>query len=141
MYVNSSYLWNLRLGHINTSKMIRMNKSGLLPQINFEDFNTCESCIKEKITSTLIQNNGNHHILLEIIHYDICDFLCRRHLYIASYLYLLSLFKFFIDLPNWFSTSNLYSFFFFFFLKIIIVSFMKDQEQSFYNTKQAPKYP
>jgi hypothetical protein len=59
--VNSSYLWNLRLGYINKNKMIRISKSGLIPQINFEDFNTCESCIKEKITS-LIQNNGNHHI-------------------------------------------------------------------------------
>jgi hypothetical protein len=37
---NSSYLWHLRLGHINKDKMIRMRRSILLPQVNYEDFNT-----------------------------------------------------------------------------------------------------
>jgi hypothetical protein len=28
-----------------------MSKSGLLPNFNSEDFNTCESCIKSKMTN------------------------------------------------------------------------------------------
>jgi hypothetical protein len=48
---SSSYLWQLRLGHINKNKLIRMSKSGLLPHFNFENFNTCESCIKDKMTN------------------------------------------------------------------------------------------
>ena len=39
---NLSYLWHLRLGHINKNKMIRMSKNGMLPQVNAHDFDTCE---------------------------------------------------------------------------------------------------
>ena len=48
---SSSYLWHLRLGHINKNKLIRMSKSGLFPNFNSENFNICESCIKGKMTN------------------------------------------------------------------------------------------
>ena len=48
---NSSYLWHLRLGHINKNKMSRMFKSGLLPKVCSNDFEICEPCIKRKMTS------------------------------------------------------------------------------------------
>ena len=44
--IDSSFLWHLKLGHINKDKLIRMSKSGLLPKTISEKFNICESCIK-----------------------------------------------------------------------------------------------
>jgi hypothetical protein len=66
--IDNSYLWHLRLGHINKDKLIRMSKSGLLqrswnlthlrdlvihvaakslPKNRIsEKFAICESCIK-----------------------------------------------------------------------------------------------
>jgi hypothetical protein len=70
--INSSYLWHLRLGHINKNKMIRMSKSGLLPKINSEDFNICESCIKGKMTNKSFSKHWKSSDLLEVIHSDIC---------------------------------------------------------------------
>jgi hypothetical protein len=43
--------------------------------------------------------------------------------------------------PRFSHFSYIITFFFFFFKKINIVSSFKDQEQSSYNTGQAPKYP
>ena len=40
--LNNTYLWHLHLGYINKQKMMRMSKSGLIPQINFDDFHICE---------------------------------------------------------------------------------------------------
>jgi hypothetical protein len=55
--IDSSFLWHLRLGHINKDKLIRMTKDGLLPNINSEDFNICESCIKGKLTFKTLEIN------------------------------------------------------------------------------------
>ena len=44
--IDSSFLWHLRIGHINKDKLICMSKSGLLPKTISEKFNICESCIK-----------------------------------------------------------------------------------------------
>jgi hypothetical protein len=52
-----SFLWHLRLDYINKNKMMRMGKSGLLPNINSEDFNTCKSCIKGKMISKSFSKN------------------------------------------------------------------------------------
>lgn len=46
-----TYSWHLRLGHENKNKMIRMHKSGLILQINLNDFDIYESCIKSKLSS------------------------------------------------------------------------------------------
>jgi hypothetical protein len=48
---NSSCLWNLKLSDINKYKIIRMSSSGLIQQVSSNDFDTCESCIKGKMTS------------------------------------------------------------------------------------------
>ena len=48
-----------------------MSKSGLLLNINSEDFNTCESCIKEKIISKSFSKHWKSLELLEVIHSDI----------------------------------------------------------------------
>jgi hypothetical protein len=69
---DSSFLWNLRLGHINKNKMKRMSKNGLLPNINSEDFNICESCIQGKMISKSFSKHWKSSYLLEVIHSDIC---------------------------------------------------------------------
>ena len=56
----SSYLWPLRLRHINKNKLIRISKSGLLHNFNSEDFNICEFCIKGKMTNKSFPNTGSH---------------------------------------------------------------------------------
>jgi hypothetical protein len=75
-YVNvsndDSYLWHLRLGHINKDKLIRMNKSGLLPTNISEKFAICESCIKGKMTNKSFSKHWKSSELLEIIHSNIC---------------------------------------------------------------------
>ena len=47
--LDSSYLWHLRLGHISKNKIERMSKTGILPNLNIENFDVCESCIKGKM--------------------------------------------------------------------------------------------
>ena len=75
-YLNVStdctYLWHLRLGHINKNKMIRMYKSGLIPQINSDNFDICEPCIKGKMSSKSFSKSWKSTDLLEIIHSDVC---------------------------------------------------------------------
>jgi hypothetical protein len=70
--LNNTYLWHLRLGHINKQKMMRMSKSGLIPQINLDDFHICEPCIKGKMTAKPFSKCWKSSDLLEIIHSDIC---------------------------------------------------------------------
>jgi hypothetical protein len=72
MFESSFYLWHLRLGCINKNKMIRMSKSRVLPHINSEDFNICESCIKRKMTNKSFSKHRKSLQLLEVIHSDIC---------------------------------------------------------------------
>jgi hypothetical protein len=73
--IDSSFLWYLRLGHINEDKLIRMSKSGLLPKIIYENFNICESCIKGKMTNKSFSKHWKSSKLLEVIHSDICGHL------------------------------------------------------------------
>jgi hypothetical protein len=65
--LNNTYLWHLCLGHINKQKMTRMSKSGLIPQINLDDFHTCEPCIKGKMTVKPFSKRWKSSNLLEIV--------------------------------------------------------------------------
>ncbi|KAM1500447.1 hypothetical protein ACFX10_023002 [Malus domestica] len=69
---NLSYLWHLRLYHINKNKIMRMSKNGMLPQISAHDFDTCESCIKGKMTRKSFSQHWISTNLLEIVHTDLC---------------------------------------------------------------------
>jgi hypothetical protein len=77
---SSSYLWHLRLSHINKNKLIRMSKSGLLPHFNSDNFNTCESCIKGKMTNKSSSKHWKSTELLEVIHSDICGPFRTKHI-------------------------------------------------------------
>ena len=45
-----------------------MSKNGLLPNLNIENFDVCESCIKGKITSKPFAKHWQSLELLEVIH-------------------------------------------------------------------------
>ena len=47
---NEAYLWHLRLGHINSNRIQRLIKDGLLDPMDFDGFPVCESCLKGKMT-------------------------------------------------------------------------------------------
>ena len=40
---NDAYLWHLHLGHINSNRIQRLLKDGLLEPLNFDGFLVCES--------------------------------------------------------------------------------------------------
>jgi hypothetical protein len=48
-----------------------MSRSGLLPHFNSKNFNTCESCIKGKMTNKSFSKHWKSSELLEVIHSDI----------------------------------------------------------------------
>ena len=49
-----------------------MSKNGMLPQVNAHDFDTCESCIKGKMTRKSFSQHWTSTNLLEIVHTDLC---------------------------------------------------------------------
>ena len=47
---DNTYLWNLRLGHINLDKINRIVKDGPLRKLNVGTHPVCESCLEGKMT-------------------------------------------------------------------------------------------
>ena len=68
----SSILWHKRLGHISKQRMELLVKNEILPPLNFNDFDFCVDCIKEKMTNTRKEGSTRSKQPLEIIHTDIC---------------------------------------------------------------------
>ena len=56
--MNQSYLWHLRLGYINLSRIQRIIADELLGSLVVEIFPTCESYLEEKITKKLLSLRG-----------------------------------------------------------------------------------
>ena len=46
---NDAYLWHLHLGHINSNRIHRLIKYGLLEPLDFDVFPVCESCLEGKM--------------------------------------------------------------------------------------------
>lgn len=72
MNEDSSLLWHRRLGHIFIERIKRLVKEGVLDTLNFNDFDTCVSCIKGKQTNKHKIGAKRSSDLLEVIHTDIC---------------------------------------------------------------------
>ena len=47
----SSTLWDKRLSHIYRHRMEILIKDGILPDLDFSDFDTCVDCINGKLTA------------------------------------------------------------------------------------------
>ena len=48
--LNTTYLWNCHLGHINEKRISKLHQNGLLNSFDYESFETCESCLLGKMT-------------------------------------------------------------------------------------------
>ncbi|XP_071713950.1 uncharacterized protein [Rutidosis leptorrhynchoides] len=69
---NSPKLWHKRLGHISKDRMQRLTKEGILPTLDFSNYNQCIECVKGKFVKTNKKGSTRSKELLEIIHTDIC---------------------------------------------------------------------
>ena len=55
---NETYLWHCRLGHIGEKRLHKLHKKGLLGRSSYESYDTCESCLKGKMTKTPFVGQG-----------------------------------------------------------------------------------
>ena len=71
--LNITYLWHCRLGHINEKCISKVHQHGLLNSFDFESFETCESCLLEKMTKTPFTGHSKRvNDLLGLIHSNVC---------------------------------------------------------------------
>ena len=72
-YINDAYLWHLYLGYINSNRIQRLIKNGLLEPLYFDGFPICESCLEGKMTKWPFNAKGRKaQKLLELVHTDVC---------------------------------------------------------------------
>ncbi|CAA0824201.1 Uncharacterized mitochondrial protein AtMg00300, partial [Striga hermonthica] len=71
--MNETYLWHLRLGHINLRRIQRLVADGPLGSLEVEAFPTCESCLEGKMTKRVFSSKGHRaKDVLGIVHSDLC---------------------------------------------------------------------
>ena len=72
-FASDAYLWHLHLGHINSNRIQRMVKDGLLEPLDFNEFLVCESYLEGKMTKRPFNAKGYRaKDLLELVHSDVC---------------------------------------------------------------------
>ena len=72
-YTSDAYLWHLRLGHINSNRIQRLVKDGLLEPLDFNEFPICESCLKGKMTKRPFNSKGYRATdFLKLVHSNVC---------------------------------------------------------------------
>lgn len=70
---NTLILWHRRLWHISRPRIERLIKEGILPNLDFSDFETCVDCLKGKFTAKTRNTKGNRcENVLQLIHTDMC---------------------------------------------------------------------
>ena len=70
---NETYLWHLRLGHINPNRIHGLVKSGILNSLSFEPIPMFESCLEGKMTKRPFKAKGYRTTKpLELVHTDVC---------------------------------------------------------------------
>ena len=70
---NKTYLWHLRLGHINLNRIQRLVRDGPLSHLKVESIPQCESCLEGKMTKRPFRSKGNRaEGVLELVHSDVC---------------------------------------------------------------------
>ena len=78
-FTNEAYLWHLRLGHINSNKIQRLIKDGLLEPMDFDGFPVYESCLEGKMTKQPFNAKGRRaQELLELVHTDVCGLMSTQ---------------------------------------------------------------
>ena len=70
---NETYLWHLRLGHVNLDRINRLVKEGPLKELKVSFLPVCESCLEGKMTKRPFSTKDERaKEPLELIHLDIC---------------------------------------------------------------------
>ena len=71
--LNFSYLWHCCLGHVSDKHVSKLHKQGDLGSFDYESYDTCESCLKGKMSKSPFNKNGERaKETLELIHSDVC---------------------------------------------------------------------
>jgi hypothetical protein len=71
--LNPTFIWHCRLGHINKKRIERLHNDGLLNSFDFESFDTCESCLLEKMTKAPFTSQSERvSDLLKLVHTNVC---------------------------------------------------------------------
>ena len=69
---NETYLWHLRLGHINPNRIHCLVKSWILNSLAFEPIPMCESYLEGKMTKRPFKDKGYRATkLMELVHIDV----------------------------------------------------------------------
>ena len=70
---NDTYLWHLRLGHINLNRIERLVKDGPLKELKVSSLPVCKSCLEGKMTKRSFTAKGQRaKEPLELVHSDVC---------------------------------------------------------------------
>ena len=70
---DNTYLWHLRLGHINLDRINRLVKDGPLRKLNVSTLLVCESCFECKMTKRPFSAKGERSKEpLQLVHSDVC---------------------------------------------------------------------
>ena len=71
--VNRTYMWHLRLGHLNIDRINRLVRDGPLKLSKVEPYPICEPCLQGKMTKNPFARKGVRATdVLELIHIDVC---------------------------------------------------------------------
>jgi len=71
--MNKTYLWHLRLGHINLRRIQRPVQNVPLGSVKVGALSVCESCLEVKMTKRPFTNKGYRaKVPLELVHFDFC---------------------------------------------------------------------
>ena len=70
---SDAYLWHLHLGHINSNRIQRLVKDGLLEPLDLNEFLVCKSYLEGKMTKRPFNAKGHRaKELLKLVHSDVC---------------------------------------------------------------------
>jgi hypothetical protein len=70
--LNSTFIWNCHLGHINDKRVERLHKDGFLSSFDFESFDTCESYLLGKMTKAPFTGQSERASdMLGLVHTDV----------------------------------------------------------------------
>jgi hypothetical protein len=71
--LNPTFIWHCQLGHINKKHIERLHKDGLLSSFDFESFDTCESCLRGKMTKSPFTGQSERASdLFGLVHSNVC---------------------------------------------------------------------
>ena len=78
-YVSNTHLvysydiWNVRLGHVSSGYIKKMQSLGLINNIVYSYLSKCQICVTSKLTKKTCGSVFRETKLLELIHYDLGD--------------------------------------------------------------------